>query len=152
MSTYDIHICMSDKYPQKAPKKTEYKTVRWNPAFARCFRCQYEWIPRTENIKTCAGCRSPYWDTARDEVNYLQMRDKAHKILQEQKYRGYKDSPEGEKCVDCGEPAKHWEHRNYARPLIVEPVCHSCNLKRGSTHNRSKNYLKPLEEKKLKGV
>lgn len=34
-------------------------------------------------------------------------------------------------CVDCGVPAVCYDHRDYAKPLRVEPVCASCNLKRG---------------------
>lgn len=37
-------------------------------------------------------------------------------------------------CVDCGAPAKHYDHRDYSRPLDVEPCCHSCNLRRGPAH------------------
>lgn len=33
-------------------------------------------------------------------------------------------------CVDCGAPAKVYDHRDYLRPLDVEPVCTSCNLRR----------------------
>lgn len=35
-------------------------------------------------------------------------------------------------CVDCDGVASQYDHRNYARPLDVEPVCASCNCKRGS--------------------
>ena len=31
----------------------------------------------------------------------------------------------------CGKPALVYEHRDYRRPLDVEPVCKSCNRKRG---------------------
>lgn len=34
-------------------------------------------------------------------------------------------------CADCGAVAKHYDHRDYAKPLEVEAVCHSCNLRRG---------------------
>lgn len=34
-------------------------------------------------------------------------------------------------CVDCGGVATQYEHRDYRFPLVVEPVCKSCNLKRG---------------------
>jgi DNA-directed RNA polymerase subunit RPC12/RpoP len=34
-------------------------------------------------------------------------------------------------CTDCGARANRYDHRDYAKPLVVEPVCHSCNLKRG---------------------
>lgn len=35
-------------------------------------------------------------------------------------------------CVDCKRwPATVYEHRDYSKPLDVEPVCHNCNMKRG---------------------
>lgn len=34
-------------------------------------------------------------------------------------------------CVDCGAPARHYDHRDYTQPLAVDPTCHSCNLRRG---------------------
>ena len=36
-----------------------------------------------------------------------------------------------DKCVDCGKPAKHYDHRDYSKPLDVVPVCVSCNILRG---------------------
>jgi hypothetical protein len=35
-------------------------------------------------------------------------------------------------CVDCGKPAEHYDHRDYRQPLNVQPVCRSCNCRRGS--------------------
>lgn len=34
-------------------------------------------------------------------------------------------------CVDCGSQALDWDHRDYSRPLDVQPVCRSCNQRRG---------------------
>lgn len=34
-------------------------------------------------------------------------------------------------CVDCGEPAAVYDHRDYYKPMEVEPVCHRCNSRRG---------------------
>ena len=34
-------------------------------------------------------------------------------------------------CVDCGDPAVEYDHRDYNQPLAVEPVCRSCNIRRG---------------------
>jgi formylmethanofuran dehydrogenase subunit E len=34
-------------------------------------------------------------------------------------------------CRDCGEPSTDYDHRDYNKPLEVEPVCRSCNLLRG---------------------
>jgi hypothetical protein len=35
------------------------------------------------------------------------------------------------KCKDCGKPAQVYDHREYAKPLEVDPVCRRCNCKRG---------------------
>lgn len=35
------------------------------------------------------------------------------------------------KCVDCGKPAHCYDHRDYSRPLDVDPVCKKCNALRG---------------------
>ena len=34
-------------------------------------------------------------------------------------------------CIDCGSQAQVYDHRDYNKPLDVEPVCHACNVKRG---------------------
>lgn len=34
-------------------------------------------------------------------------------------------------CVDCGGQAIEYDHRDYNEPLKVDPVCRSCNLRRG---------------------
>ena len=34
-------------------------------------------------------------------------------------------------CVDCGKRATDYDHRSYARPLDVVPVCRRCNDARG---------------------
>ena len=36
------------------------------------------------------------------------------------------------KCVDCGKKAQCYDHRDYAKPLDVVPVCSPCNVKRGT--------------------
>lgn len=41
------------------------------------------------------------------------------------------------KCADCGNPAECYDHRDYNRPLDVEPVCIACNLKRGPAKPRT---------------
>ena len=34
-------------------------------------------------------------------------------------------------CADCPAPAIEYDHRDYNKPLCVDPVCRRCNLKRG---------------------
>src|SRR5689334_12916642 len=33
-------------------------------------------------------------------------------------------------CTDCESPAKFYDHRSY-EPEVIEPVCQSCNIRRG---------------------
>lgn len=47
-------------------------------------------------------------------------------------------------CVDCGGIAKQYDHRDYNKTLDVEPVCYSCNRKRG----HAKPYTGHLNPKK----
>jgi len=38
---------------------------------------------------------------------------------------------DGLKCVDCGENAFCYDDRDYRKPLKVDPVCKSCDGRRG---------------------
>lgn len=40
------------------------------------------------------------------------------------------------KCVDCGRQAECYDHRDYLKPLDVEPLCKRCDLQRGKGANR----------------
>lgn len=35
------------------------------------------------------------------------------------------------KCADCGKPAACYDHRDYDKPLDVDPVCKRCDCLRG---------------------
>ena len=43
-------------------------------------------------------------------------------------------------CVDCGGFAFGYEHRDYERPLEVDPICRTCNHKRGSAKQLSPGF------------
>jgi hypothetical protein len=34
-------------------------------------------------------------------------------------------------CTDCDKPAAQYDHRDYMKPMEVDPVCCSCNQLRG---------------------
>jgi len=36
------------------------------------------------------------------------------------------------KCTDCDSRAEVYDHRDYNKPLLVEPVCIKCNIARGT--------------------
>ena len=44
-------------------------------------------------------------------------------------------------CVDCGKPATEYDHRDHKAPLVVEAVCHRCNLKRGPADGHSREII-----------
>ncbi len=44
--------------------------------------------------------------------------------------------PDSFRCVDCAKRAEVYDHRDYAKPLVVAPVCRSCNKKRGPGLNK----------------
>jgi len=43
-------------------------------------------------------------------------------------------------CVDCGQQAQTYDHRDYLAPLAVEPVCDSCNYRRGMAADTFTNH------------
>jgi uncharacterized OB-fold protein len=53
-----------------------------------------------------------------------------NRILNEKKC-GRLAHPSTQECVDCGRTAECYDHRDYGRPLDVEPVCRACNVIRG---------------------
>jgi len=62
----------------------------------------------------------------------IAWRTAAHGVVRSAINRGflYDLKGSGTPCVDCGKPATDWEHRDYAKPLDVDPCCKSCNLRR----------------------
>lgn len=42
-------------------------------------------------------------------------------------------------CVDCGNSASCYDHRDYTKPYKVEPVCNGCNIRRGPAKKFFKN-------------
>lgn len=56
---------------------------------------------------------------------------KAHQYVKQAVRDGYLPRPTTLLCLDCGAPAQVYDHRDYNKPLDVEPVCHACNVKRG---------------------
>ena len=51
----------------------------------RCERCKHEWIPRDfrgGEPKVCPGCKSPYWDTQKEEkMSYETFKDKIRRAI-----------------------------------------------------------------------
>lgn len=77
------------------------------------------------------------FNISRQRVNQI-VRPKAAKARKKlsQLIRMRKLAPaSGKKCADCGSAAKQYDHRDYAKPLAITPVCEACNKKRGRGKN-----------------
>lgn len=55
----------------------------------------------------------------------------AHKAVALAVRKGLLPKAKTQQCVDCGRQAHGYDHRDYNKPLDVEPVCQSCNKLRG---------------------
>jgi hypothetical protein len=67
----------------------------------------------------------------RHDLQYSEAAYKSHKYVAASIRDGYLPKPSTLTCLDCGASAQVYDHRDYNRPLDVEPVCHACNVKRG---------------------
>ena len=56
----------------------------------------------------------------------------AYSQVQKAIRRGLLAVPTSLRCVDCGDHAQMYDHRNYSFVLDVVPVCAQCNTKRGA--------------------
>jgi ribosomal protein L37E len=59
-------------------------------------------------------------------------REEAHKLVAREIRAGRLPPAKTLACADCGKPAFAYEHRDYNQPLMVEPICRSCNGRRGA--------------------
>lgn len=64
----------------------------------------------------------------------------AHSKVQKAVSRGDLPAVQTQTCVDCGAPATDYDHRDYNKPLDVEPVCRPCNGVRGPGIPKGCNY------------
>lgn len=66
-----------------------------------------------------------------DVTMYASFQQRAHLIVAGAIRGGTLPPPSEYECCDCGKPATLYDHRDYTQPLLVDPVCHSCNRRRG---------------------
>jgi NMD protein affecting ribosome stability and mRNA decay len=87
----------------------------------------------------CVDCGGPKRPGSHHMVQRCDACDKpfkaamlaCNKALNQARSRGLFPSPKTLICVDCGASAHDYDHRDYSKPLEVEPVCRACNFKRG---------------------
>lgn len=57
---------------------------------------------------------------------------RAHQAVARAIRGGDLQRPASHPCKDCGGVAVEYDHRDYSKPLAVDPVCRRCNLRRGA--------------------
>ena len=117
---------------------------------SHCWRCERKNIEDAKPPRICPYCLaekdksstsgSLYHHACSFDVSDISKKATAqvHKAIKQGQIPAM--SPDT-KCVDCGKPARDYEHRYYSRPLDVEPVCRGCNQKRGPALDVHNFYL-----------
>lgn len=62
---------------------------------------------------------------------WVKYRASCTNMVAEARKRNELPAPDTLVCVDCGKPAQAYDHRDYTKPLDVQPVCDGCNVRRG---------------------
>lgn len=88
-----------------------------------CLQCGCDISERHYHAKYCLPC------SAERQKNPAAVA--AHRIVSDAIKRGELDHPRTLVCADCSKPATDYDHRDYSKPLDVQPVCRSCNKLRG---------------------
>lgn len=98
--------------------------LRMNPyctPWKRCFYCGTELRFYFKTRLICDDC----------DVRRIPARCLATNKVRTAVRNGVLPNPATLRCADCDRPADRYDHRDYGKPLQVEPVCISCNNKRG---------------------
>ena len=112
-----------------------------------CVDCGVVLVRRANSIR-CGSCADRFSVEVKKHPSFIAMQA-AHRAVNKAVKLGRLDHISTQLCVDCGAPAQFYDHRQYARPLAVEPVCGTCNKVRGpavdwllpSSHLRASNYV-----------
>lgn len=98
-----------------------------------CQDCGLSFYPNSEYPITglrCIDC-SARRGAALSRKRYGALANRAHRAVKAAVKRGDLPHPSELGCTDCHKDAEVYDHRDYRKPLVVEPVCRSCNRKRG---------------------
>lgn len=112
------------------PGRPKHERAQW------CAACgvKLERASRAHNAIYCLPCGASSKSIARARMRADGRMDynEAARLVTNYAVRvGFLPMPELYACVDCGAPAICYEHRDYNKPLDVEPVCRACNGRRG---------------------
>lgn len=92
-----------------------------------CDTCGEAYRRQVNRPGTCGACqlkRNQQWAKTSGAAQ-------AAAAVTRARWMGKLANPKTLKCVDCQKQASQYDHRDYNKPLKVEPVCASCNKLRG---------------------
>lgn len=89
----------------------------------RCWKCGSPKYGYSTRARFCDPCRLQRWS----ENGTAKAQTEVAKAIR----RGDLKRASDHLCADCGKQAEQYDHRDYSRPLDVEPVCRRCNARRG---------------------
>ena len=121
---------------------TAKRRFRWNGRGQRWHPVYGQRISTGSFIGKCAACGTENqitfrsrlcWDCARTVgASLAAVGSRAHGLVAKARKEGLLPHLDGSiACADCGKPAAVYDHRDYSKPMNVDPVCRSCNRKRG---------------------
>ena len=61
----------------------------------------------------------------------IALQNRAHNVVRKARLMGLLPPASTFPCIDCNGVAYGYDHRDYSKPLEVDPICRSCNVKRG---------------------
>jgi len=84
-------------------------------------------LHRRFSKQRCAPCQRQQWKAAERAIGARAAMKVVAKAV-----RGGRIQPAAAfACADCSDAAAVYDHRDYTKPLQVEPVCLRCNARRG---------------------
>lgn len=97
-----------------------------------CVHCGAAFTTASHVARYCEDCRTANARRAQKRVERdRRLMKRAHALVRNRLAQGLLPSPTLFVCADCGLPATAYDHRDYTKPLDVEPVCDTCNSLRG---------------------
>jgi hypothetical protein len=106
------------------PRRARVQFIEQNPKY--CAVCDTQ-IPSSRyflNTKFCSSVCSGLVARARGAI--------VAPAIEREIRKGRIKRPQEFSCADCGRDAEVYDHREYLKPLSVDPVCKKCNFRRGS--------------------
>jgi len=96
-----------------------------------CETCDADISGRHKLTRFCSDCAIKRNSASSGRAAVRANRQAIYAVLRCAIRRGLIPPVNTRTCVDCGKPADAYDHRDYNKPLDVEPVCTGCNVRRG---------------------